>query len=241
MSCHCVGAVRRLAHRDAACPGRIPVLSSTRPAFHGHLVSSLHPPARRPSLPAGAFSTGRRVGLPPIERQFSTLDPSPGGGPAPADGITAGYAPRRTILDKILLDAAVAAGVVVREHFSVEGLVTDGERVTGIRGRLQGGTLGQEEARIVIGADGLHSVVARMVGAPTYNEQPATELRLLHILERSVDPSCRAVPATGTHADRRPTTRVDYDDIYWPVTDFRQVRADIEGQFSADRWTWFQA
>ena len=81
-------------------------------------------------------------GCPPIERQVFDVGPfALRGSPPAADGITAGYAPRRTILDKILLDAAIDAGVEVREHFSVEELVTDGERVTGIRGRSHGGGL----------------------------------------------------------------------------------------------------
>src|SRR5258705_3511960 len=114
-------------------------------------------------------------GCPPIERQVFDVGPFALKGSAPpADGITAGYAPRRTILDKILLDAAVDAGVEVREHLSVEELVTNGERVTGIRGRSQGGSLVQEEARITVGAEGVRSVIARMVSAPEYNRQPAT-------------------------------------------------------------------
>jgi flavin-dependent dehydrogenase len=39
----------------------------------------------------------------------------------------------------------------------------------------------QEEARITVGAEGVRSVVARMVGAPEYNEQPATTSRTTHI------------------------------------------------------------
>jgi flavin-dependent dehydrogenase len=46
-----------------------------------------------------------------------------------------GYGPRRSALDKVLVDAAVEAGAEVREGFVVEDLMTDGERVAGIRGR----------------------------------------------------------------------------------------------------------
>ena len=114
-------------------------------------------------------------GCPPIERQVFDVGPfALTGSPPPADGITAGYAPRRTILDKILLDAAVDAGVEVREHFSVEELVTDGERVTGIRGRLQGGSPGatggshRNRRR-------RHAFGGRANGwRAQYNEQPAT-------------------------------------------------------------------
>jgi flavin-dependent dehydrogenase len=95
------------------------------------------------------------------------------GTPPPIDGVTEGYAPRRFVLDKILVDAAVAAGVELREGFTVQELTVDGARVTGIRGHTQGGSLVTEQARIVIGADGKHSIVARTMQAPTYNARPA--------------------------------------------------------------------
>jgi len=51
---------------------------------------------------------------------------------------TDAYAPRRTVLDTILVEAAVEAGAELREHFSVQKLLTDGERVMGIRGHAVG-------------------------------------------------------------------------------------------------------
>jgi 2-polyprenyl-6-methoxyphenol hydroxylase-like FAD-dependent oxidoreductase len=53
-----------------------------------------------------------------------------------------------------------------------QDLVWDGERVSGITGRSATGTTVSEQARIVIGADGLHSLIARQVEAPTYNAKP---------------------------------------------------------------------
>ncbi len=94
-------------------------------------------------------------------------------GSAPsADGVRAAYAPRRTVLDKILVDAAVEAGAELREAFIVEELLWDGARVTGVRGRAKHGAATTEKARIVIGADGTNSTVARTVQAPVYNVQP---------------------------------------------------------------------
>ncbi|MET7425721.1 NAD(P)/FAD-dependent oxidoreductase [Dactylosporangium sp. NPDC005555] len=74
--------------------------------------------------------------------------------------------PRRTVLDKILVDAARDAGAEVREGFHVAGVVNDGSRVTGIRGR------GGEELRapVVVGADGKHSLVAKEVAATVLRE-----------------------------------------------------------------------
>jgi flavin-dependent dehydrogenase len=97
------------------------------------------------------------------------------GSPPPADGIVSGYCPRRTVLDKILIDAARGAGAEVREGFGVKELVKDGNTVTGIRGSTRNNSPIVEKARMVIGADGLGSMVARSVGAPEYYSKPSLE------------------------------------------------------------------
>jgi flavin-dependent dehydrogenase len=172
-------------------------------------------------------------GCPPVERQVFDVGPfALTGVPPPADGITAGYAPRRTILDKILVDAAVEAGVDVREHFSVEELVTDGERVTGIRGRSQGGSLVREEARIVIGADGIRSVIARMLGAPTYNERPASSCAYYTYWSNVPIHAAELYPRPERMLIAAPTNDgLTLTIVYWPETAFHEVRADIEKHF----------
>lgn len=87
----------------------------------------------------------------------------------PIDGVAAAYVPRRKILDKILVDAAVQAGVELREGFSVRELLMEGDRVTGIHGQSAGGPLVTERATIVVGADGMRSLVAQQVQSPEYN------------------------------------------------------------------------
>jgi 2-polyprenyl-6-methoxyphenol hydroxylase-like FAD-dependent oxidoreductase len=86
------------------------------------------------------------------------------------DGADAVIAPRRTVLDAMLVDAARDAGAEVREHVTVEALEVEAGRVVGIRGRTHDGTPVSERARIVIGADGKHSVVARLVDAAATRE-----------------------------------------------------------------------
>jgi 2-polyprenyl-6-methoxyphenol hydroxylase-like FAD-dependent oxidoreductase len=93
--------------------------------------------------------------------------------PIPADAPTA-LCPRRTVLDKFLVDAAVEAGAEVREAFSVRELVFDGDCVTGIRGHGRDGVEVTETAKIVIGADGKNSVVAKAVNATEYQAVPGT-------------------------------------------------------------------
>jgi flavin-dependent dehydrogenase len=82
------------------------------------------------------------------------------------------YAPRRTVLDEILVDAASEAGAEVREAFTVEGLVFEDDRVVGVRGHEQGGATVTERARVVVGADGRYSLVADAVTAEEYDTKP---------------------------------------------------------------------
>jgi len=106
-------------------------------------------------------------GCPPIRRMTVRLgDFTFRGTPTPVDGVADQYCVRRTILDTILVDAAAEAGAEVREGFGVDELLFDGDRVAGIRGRAPGGGDVMERARLVVGADGLHSLVAEAVDAP---------------------------------------------------------------------------
>lgn len=154
------------------------------------------------------------------------------GVPPQADGIAEAYCPRRTVLDKILVDAAVAAGAELREGFPVEEVLMDDQRVTGIRGRARGGSSVTEQARIVIGADGRHSLVARTVQAPTYNEKPT--LGCCYYTYWS------DVPMEGFEIyprDYRIMVAFPTNDglvcilVAWPHVEFRAFRADIEGNY----------
>ena len=97
------------------------------------------------------------------------------GTPRPADGFSTAYAPRRTLLDKILVDAAVRAGAELRERFSVEEYVVEDGAVVGVRGHDRAGSSVVERARVVIGADGRNSQLARTVHAEQYAERPKSQ------------------------------------------------------------------
>jgi flavin-dependent dehydrogenase len=78
------------------------------------------------------------------------------------------YAPRRTVLDAMLVEAAREAGVECRFGIDVTGVLRDdGGRVTGVTGRARGAQNLAVRTALTVGADGLRSTVARLVGART--------------------------------------------------------------------------
>jgi 2-polyprenyl-6-methoxyphenol hydroxylase-like FAD-dependent oxidoreductase len=178
------------------------------------------------------------TGCPPVSSSISNLGDFPLlAEDLVVDGVAWGYGPRRGLLDKILVDAALDAGAELCEEFAFEQLLTDGDRVVGIRGRPAGGSRTVElRARLTIGADGCHSGVARAVGAPVQAEAAPSlacwyfsywsGVRAPH-MELHVLPERRAIFAFRTN-----------DDLFaifvgWPITDFPRVRANLEGSFLA--------
>ena len=71
-----------------------------------------------------------------------------------------------------MVDAAAAAGAEVRERFTVEDVVVEDGVVVGIRGHGEDGQSVVERSRVVIGADGRNSHVAKTVRPEQYNEKP---------------------------------------------------------------------
>jgi flavin-dependent dehydrogenase len=172
-------------------------------------------------------------GCPPINRISTDF----GDGALAADlptpgGVPLGIGPRRTVLDKILVDAAVAAGAELREAFVVTGLLTDGDRVTGITGHTNGGPIISERARIAVGADGKHSSIARFVQASLYLEQPS--LTCWYYTYWS------DFPAEGLEINWR-HQRIVFSFLTndgltmiaagWPHAEFHYVRSDIEANY----------
>ncbi len=89
----------------------------------------------------------------------------------PRDGVDALYAPRRTVIDALLAEAAAAAGadVLYGPRLTELDRAPDG-RVIGAVIQQRDGTLRRVGAGIVIGADGRSSTVARLVEAPIYRQ-----------------------------------------------------------------------
>ena len=94
------------------------------------------------------------------------------------DGVAAVHSPRRTLLDAALVDAAASAGAEVRQATICESLLLDRDQVRGVRLRTKGNAPSSESGRVVVGADGKHSMVARAVGAAVTKEAPAATLAI---------------------------------------------------------------
>jgi flavin-dependent dehydrogenase len=85
----------------------------------------------------------------------------------PSPGVAALYAPRRHLLDRVLVEAAAASGADVLHEVPVVGLVRgDDGRVLGVRASRPDGHEVSIRGGLTIGADGVSSLVARDVGAP---------------------------------------------------------------------------
>lgn len=172
---------------------------------------------------------------PPVRRYRFDVGPfALTGAPPPVDGVADGYAPRRTVLDTILVGAAVDAGAELREHFGVSELLWDGDRVSGIRGQAAGGAMVTERASMVIGADGMRSLVARSVQAPSYHVV-ATHACMFYTYWSGVPlVGAELYPRPGRMIACAPTNDgLISTTLAWPTTSFNAVRADIERSFWA--------
>ena len=197
---------------------------------HGHFIHR-HGPRRLHDW--GLLEALIATGCPPVTT--ITLDDGDfplTGHDLMAAGVAAGYGPRRGVLDKLLIDAAVAAGAEMREGFAVEDYVVDGDRVTGIRGRDHAGSLVTERATITIGADGRDSRLARTVQAADHEFVPTVACWYFSYWADVAVPGLelyvRGERAIFTHPTNDGLSAIF---VGWPIANHSVVRADIEGEF----------
>jgi flavin-dependent dehydrogenase len=154
------------------------------------------------------------------------------GAPRLVEGQSAAYAPRRTVLDTILVDGASESGAEVREGFTVDELIGDDGVITGIRGRGKNGKAVEERARVVIGADGANSRVVKAVGPEQYNEKP--------VLQAGFYAYFSDLPVNGFEVTIRPErgwAALPTNDgltllvVGWPYAEHEANKRDVEGNY----------
>ena len=173
------------------------------------------------------------TGCPPIDTYSFDFGPfTIAGHPRMADGVATAYSPRRTVLDKILVDAAAQAGAEVREAFTVDDVVVEDGIVVGIRGHAPGGGTVVERARVVIGADGRNSHVARIVEPEQYHDKP--------MLQQSYYTYWSGLPVDGFEIVIRPDRgwgAMPTNDgltllvVGWPFAESSAYKADVETSY----------
>jgi 2-polyprenyl-6-methoxyphenol hydroxylase-like FAD-dependent oxidoreductase len=152
------------------------------------------------------------------------------GGVSDANAGRGGFCPRRTVLDKLLVDAAVESGAELREEFTVESLVWAEDRVVGLKGRSRNGASVEERARIVIGADGVYSFVAKAVGALEYDVKPPLTTFYYSYYSGFEAGDVEQYVRDSQGAACFPTNDgLTLIATVWPSRRFQEIRSDIEG------------
>jgi 2-polyprenyl-6-methoxyphenol hydroxylase-like FAD-dependent oxidoreductase len=211
------------------------VLVVDRATFPKDTISThmIHPPGVQALERWGLLPKVLATGCPPVHTyRFDFGAFALTGSPA-VEGSPVGYAPRRTVLDELLVDAAVEAGAEVRQGFTVEDIVLEQGRVSGIRGHGRDGRTVTESARVVVGADGRRSLVAQVVRPESYRERPPllaayyTYFSGLPMDGRfeTYDAPARGIAVWPTNDD---LTLVIAG---WPYAEFSAHKTDVKGTF----------
>jgi 2-polyprenyl-6-methoxyphenol hydroxylase-like FAD-dependent oxidoreductase len=134
------------------------VLAVDRASFPCDTVSThiLHPLGVDAVARWGLLDHLVATGCPPIHTYSFDFGPFTIAGAPGTDKNPLAYCPRRTILDKLLVDAATESGAEIRQGFSVEEIIIEGDRAVGIRARSKHGSSFTERAETIVGADGRH-------------------------------------------------------------------------------------
>ena len=120
----------------------------------------------------GVLDAVLAAGFRPVHRHRAWIDDIAVEVPAGPPGAYS-VAPKRIVLDHLLIDRARKAGAHVMERARANGLIVEDGRVAGAKVQIVGREAGEIRARVVVGADGKGSHVAQWVDAPKYNERKA--------------------------------------------------------------------
>ncbi|AHH18256.1 putative FAD-binding monooxygenase [Nocardia nova SH22a] len=169
----CAGSAAAIAFARAG--RRVVVLDSAR--FPADTLSThlLWPAGVAEVAALGALERVRELGAPPLRIAFAAGAGQIVRAPfTPIEGIGYAMCVRRTGFDAALVATARAAGATVYESMRVTELIRDGRRVTGVRAVDRVGAVHEVRARLVVGADGRRSTVARLAGTlEPYRAKPS--------------------------------------------------------------------
>ena len=213
------------------------VLLVDKSSFPSDIISThyIQPPGVARLERWGLLERLRATNCPAIHEIDLRLEGASFAPPAPAEDEPArppGYCPRRTVLDKLLADAAVEAGAELRENVSVKELILADGKVTGLRGNQKGGPSLEEEARIVVGADGMRSTVARAVQAEEYNTKPSLSFAYYAYWSGFSPRDCEIHFRAEGGALSFPTNDgLQCVAVAGPTEGFHEFREDIEGNY----------
>jgi flavin-dependent dehydrogenase len=119
----------------------------------------------------GVLADVEAAGFRRVTRNRTWIDDCSFEGPA-GPGASFSLAPRRNVLDSVLIDHAVGAGAEFEQRTRAESLLEEDGRVVGAVLQRTGGERREVRAGVVVGADGRQSPVAHWVGAEKYLEVP---------------------------------------------------------------------
>ena len=211
------------------------VLAVDRASFPSDTVSThlVHPRAVSALSRWGLLDRLVATGCPPIHTYAFDFGPFTIAGAPGTDRDPVAYCPRRTILDKLLVDAAAESGADLRQGFIVEEIIIEKERVVGIKGRSRHGSTVTEYAEIIVGADGRHSLLSEAVHPEHYREKPP--------LLAAYYSYWRGLPMDGRFEtyvrDKRAFAAMPtHDDLTlviagWPYAELAENKKDIEGNY----------
>lgn len=107
-----------------------------------------------------------------------------------------GYYIDRSEFDGVMwAHLGTVSGVERRAGFRVDALVREGDRVVGVEGQGEGGTVERFTARWVVGADGRFSAVARLAGAAVVEERDEKTSTVYFADWKGVRPRYAGAPA----------------------------------------------
>ncbi|MER5215284.1 NAD(P)/FAD-dependent oxidoreductase [Streptomyces sp. NPDC002838] len=177
------------------------------------------------------------TGCPPITQAVWWFgdDLSVRGFAPPYDGVGMALAPRRTVLDALLVAAAREAGAEVRERCTVRSLLRDDTgRVEGVRYHCRGREH-TARAALVVGADGRNSLVARETGPEKYHQRPPLTV-VYYSYWRGLSPERRHLNEVYLMGDKQIGVIPTHDDVCLiqaarPHSFYSTYRTDIEGHY----------